>query len=121
IPQSDALAKVYETENMITQADQEDQEILIPMVNKIRSYVNQMDLETVNADLAKIKERLNCLTSLRKIEQQLEGMEQDSFVGGDNGILAKISEARKSIQFEKDDKAQELLQQIQESLGQLIN
>ncbi len=121
IPQSDALAKVYEVENMIAQVDQKDQEILSPMVNKVRSSVTQMDLETVNADLVKIKERLNCLTSLRKIEQQLKGMEQDPDVGDDNGILAKINEARKWIKFESDDKAKELLQQIQESLVQLSN
>ncbi|MFS0520121.1 hypothetical protein ACEYW6_36300 [Nostoc sp. UIC 10607] len=119
IPQSDALAKVYEVENMIAQVDQQDQEILSPMVNKIRNSVSQMDLETVNADLVKIKERLNCLTSLRKIEQQLKGMEQDPDVGGENGLLAKISEARNWIKFENDDKAKELLQQIQESLLQL--
>ncbi|MEH2189960.1 MAG: hypothetical protein V7K64_27895 [Nostoc sp.] len=116
IPQSDALAKVYEVENMIDKVDQKDQEILSPMVNKVRSSVTQMDLETVNADLAKIKERLNCLTSLRKIEQQLEGMEQDPGVGGENGLLAKISEARKSIKFENDDQAKKLLQQIQQSI-----
>ncbi|MFW9259083.1 hypothetical protein [Nostoc sp. CALU 546] len=119
IPQSDALAEVYEVENMIAQVDQQDQEILSPMVNKVRNSVSQMDLETVNADLAKIKERLNCLTSLRKIEQQLKGMEQDPDVGGENGLLAKIGKARNWIKFENDDKAKELLQQIQESLLQL--
>ncbi|MCF2151470.1 hypothetical protein IQ276_034680 [Desmonostoc muscorum LEGE 12446] len=119
IPQSDALAKVYEVENMIAQVDQQDQEILSPMVNKVRNSVSQMDLETVNADLAKIKERLNCLTSLRKIEQQLKGMEQDPDVGGENGLLAKINEARKCIKFENYDKAKELLQQIQESIVKL--
>jgi hypothetical protein len=116
IPQSDALAKVYEVQNMIAQVDQQDQEILSPMVNKIRNSISQMDLETVNADLVKIKERLNCLTSLRKIEQQLEGMEQDPDVGGENGLLAKINEARKWIKFENDDQAKELLQQIQQSI-----
>jgi hypothetical protein len=121
IPQADALAKVYQVENMITQVDQQDQEILSPMVNKVRNSVSQMDLETVKADLVKIKERLNCLTSLRKIEQQLEGMEQDPDVGGDNGILAKITEARKWIKLENDDKAKELLQQIQDSLVNLSN
>ncbi|MEH2356531.1 hypothetical protein [Nostoc sp.] len=121
IPQSDALTKVYEVENMIAQVDQQDQEILSPMVNKVRNSVSQMDLETVNADLVKIKERLNCLTSLRKIEQQLEGMEQDPDVGGDDGILAKINEARKWIKFESDDKAKELLRQIQDSLVKLSN
>jgi hypothetical protein len=104
---------------MIDKVDQKDQEILSPMVNKVRNSVSQMDLETANADLVKIKERLNCLTSLRKIEQQLKGMEQDPDVGGDDGMLAKISEARNWIKFENDDKAKELLQQIQESLLQL--
>ncbi|MDZ8226524.1 hypothetical protein [Nostoc sp. ChiVER01] len=121
IPQSDALAKVYEVENMIAQVDQQDQEILTPMVNKVRNSVSQMDLETVNADLAKIKERLNCLTSLRKIEQQLEGMEQDPAVGGEKGILAKITEARNRIKSENDDQAKELLQQIQDSLVEISN
>ncbi|MBD2198393.1 MULTISPECIES: hypothetical protein [Calothrix] len=119
IPQSDALAEVYKVENTINQADQKDQEILNPMVTKVRSSVKQMDLETANADLVKIKERKNCLDSLRKIEQQLAGMEQDPDVGGENGILAKINEARKSIKFEKDDQAQELLEQIKNSLIKL--
>ncbi|MBD2208102.1 hypothetical protein H6G33_37625 [Calothrix sp. FACHB-1219] len=119
IPQSDALAEVYKVENTINQADQKDQEILNPMVTKVRSSVKQMDLETANADLIKIKERKNCLDSLRKIEQQLAGMEQDPDVGGENGILAKINEARKLIQFEKDDQAQELLEQIESSLVKL--
>lgn len=121
IPQSDALAKVYELENLITQADPQDQEILSPMINQVRSSVNQMNLETVNADLAIIKERFTCLDKLRKIEQQLEGMEQDPDVSGDNGILAKINEARKSIKLGKDNQAQELLQQIQESIIKLNN
>ncbi len=121
IPQSDALAKVYEVENMITEVDQQDQEILSPMVNKVHSSVSQMDLETVNADLVKIKERLNCLTSLRKIEQQLEGMEQDPAVGGEKGILAKITEVRNRIKFENDDQAKELLQQIQKTLVEISN
>ncbi|MBW4617268.1 MAG: hypothetical protein KME21_29395 [Desmonostoc vinosum HA7617-LM4] len=121
IPQADALAKIYETENMITQVDQQDQEILTPMVNKVRNSVTQMDLETVNADLAKIKARRNCLDSLRKIEQQLEGMEQDPDIGGETGLLAKINEARKWIKFENDDKAKELLQQIQDSVAKLNN
>lgn len=121
IPQSDALAKVYETENMIIQVDQQDQKILSPMVNKVRNSVSQMELETVNTDLAKIKERRNCLDSLRKIEQQLKDMEQDPNVGGETGLLAKINEARKWIKFENDDKAKELLQQIQESLVKLSN
>ncbi|BAY60052.1 hypothetical protein NIES22_01090 [Calothrix brevissima NIES-22] len=119
IPQSDALAEVYKVENTIDKADQKDQEILSPMVTKVRSSVKQMDLETANADLVKIKERKNCLDSLRKIEQQLAGMEQDPYVGGENGILAKINEARKSIKFEKDDQAQELLEQIKNSLIKL--
>ncbi|WP_392482776.1 hypothetical protein [Nostoc sp. C110] len=121
IPQSDALAKVYEVENMIAQVDQQDQEILSPMVNKVRNSVSQMDLETVNADLVKIKERLNCLTSLRKIEQQLKGMEQDPDVGGENGLLAKIGKARNLIKLENDEQAKELLQQIQQSIINLSN
>ena len=121
IPQSDALAKVYEVENMIDKVDQQDQEILSAMVNKVRSSVTQMDLETVNTDLAKIKERLNCLTSLRKIEQQLEGMEQDPDVGGEKGILAKITKARNTIKSENDDQAKELLQQMQDSLVEISN
>ncbi|MBD2512511.1 hypothetical protein H6G91_35805 [Nostoc muscorum FACHB-395] len=121
ILQSDALAKVYEVENMIAQVDQQDQEILSPMVNKVRNSVSQMDLETVNADLVKIKERLNCLTSLRKIEQQLEGMEQDPDVGGENGLLAKIGKARNLLKLENDEQAKELLQQIQQSIINLSN
>lgn len=121
IPQSDALAEVYEVQNMIAQVDQQDQEILSPMVNKVRNSVSQMDLETVNADLVKIKERLNCLTSLRKIEQQLKGMEQDPDVGGENGLLAKIGKARNLIKLENDEQAKELLQQIQQSIINLSN
>jgi len=114
IPQSDALAKVYQVEGqIITEADSKDREILTPMVEKVRYSVSQIELQTVTIDLGKIKERLNCLTSLRKIEQQLQGMEQDPDVGGENGVLEKIKAARNLIKFENDDKAKELLQQVQ--------
>lgn len=83
------------------------------MVEKVRYSVSQIELQTVTIDLGKIKERLNCLTSLRKIEQQLQGMEQDPDVGGENGVLEKIKAARNLIKFENDDKAKELLQQVQ--------
>lgn len=114
IPQSDALAKLYQVEGqIIAEADSKDREILTSMVKKVRHSVSQIELETVTTDLGKIKERLNCLTSLRKMEQQLQGMEQDPDVGGENGVLEKIKEARNLIKFENDDKAKELLQQVQ--------
>jgi hypothetical protein len=113
IPQSDALAKLYQVEGQIfAKSDSKDQEILTPMLKKVRDSVSQIELETVTTDLGKIKERSNCLTSLRKMEQQLQGMEQDPDVGGENGVLAKIQEARNLIKFENDDKAKELLQQM---------
>ncbi len=119
IPQSDALGKVYQIEGLIDEADPKDREILTPMVKKVRDSVSQMELETVTADLGKIKERSNSLTSLRKIEQELQGMEQDPDVGGENGVLVKIQEARNLIKFEEDDKAKELQQQIQETITKL--
>ncbi|AFZ01475.1 hypothetical protein [Calothrix sp. PCC 6303] len=113
IPQSDALAKLYQVEGQIfAESDSKDQEILTPMLKKVRDSVSQIELETVTTDLGKIKERSNCLTSLRKMEQQLQGMEQDPDVGGENGVLAKIQEARNLIKFKNDDKAKELLQQM---------
>lgn len=121
IPQSDALGKVYQIEGLIDEADPKDREILTPMVKKVRDCVSQMELETVTADLGKIKERSNSLTSLRKIEQELQGMEQDPDVGGENGVLVQIQQARNLIKFEEDDKAKELQQQIQGTIAKLTN
>ncbi|MEM7578311.1 MAG: hypothetical protein AAF316_00405 [Cyanobacteria bacterium P01_A01_bin.80] len=121
IPQSDALMKVYQLEGKITAATHpQDEEILIPMVKKVRDSVNDMELEEVTADLSKVKQRFNCLNSLRNIEKDIQDMEQDPDVGGEDGVLVKIKQARNWIQSENDDKAKELLQQIQETIARLI-
>ncbi|WP_228043733.1 hypothetical protein [Dolichospermum sp. LEGE 00246] len=90
IPQSDALGKVNELQREIAETDPEDEKILTPMVQQVRKLVYQMDLETVKAELGAIAGRLNCLRSLRTMEQKLTEKKQHPKVGGEKGILQKI-------------------------------
>ncbi len=117
IPQSDALRKVNELEQEIAEADPEDQKILTLMVKEVRKSVYQMDLETVTAKVEAITDRLNCLKRLRTMEQKLEPKKQHPKVGGENGILQKIGEARSLIGLSSDGKgleqAKTLLEEIQ--------
>jgi hypothetical protein len=117
IPQSDALGKVNELEQEIAEADPEDQKILTPMVKEVRKSVYQMDLDTVTAKVEAIADRLNCLKRLRTMEQKLEPKKQHPKVGGENGILQKIAQARSLIGLSSDEKgleqAKTLLEEIQ--------
>lgn len=76
-----------------------------------------MDLETVTAKVEAIADRLNCLQRLRTMEQKLEAKKQHPKVGGENGILQKIAEARSLIGLSSDEKgleqAKTLLEEIQ--------
>ncbi|MEC4894650.1 MAG: hypothetical protein SAL07_14880 [Oscillatoria sp. PMC 1051.18] len=114
IPQAEALGEVNKLELQMSEADPEDCEMLMPMVNQVRQSVYQMDLDGVKAEVDAIAVRLDCLKRLRMMEQKLEPKKQHPKV---KEILLKIAEARSLIGLSSDEKgleqAKALLEEIQ--------
>ncbi|WP_414622789.1 hypothetical protein [Calothrix sp. CCY 0018] len=119
IPQAETLGKVKELEKQVTQADPEDQKTLIPMLSKAEQLVQQMKLETATTEVEKIYARFECLQQLRNIEHKLEPFKTYPQVKGNNGILEKINNTRMQINLSQDEKAKNLLEELQQDIGKL--
>ncbi len=119
IPQAETLGKVKELENIVTQADPEDQKILIPMLSKAEQLVQQMKLEAATAEVEKITACLECLRSLRTIEKKLEPFKTHPDVKGDNGILQKIKDIRMQITLYQDEQVKTSLEKLQQDVAKL--
>ena len=119
IPQAETLGKVKELEKQVTQADEEDQKTLIPMLSKAEQLVQQMKLSAATTEVEKIYARFECLQQLRNIEQKLEPFKTHPQVKGNNGILEKINNTRMQINLSQDEKAKNLLEELQQDIGKL--
>lgn len=119
IPQAEALGKVKELEQQIDKTNEDDQDILTPMVAKAKLLVQQMKLEAATTEVEKISARLDCLQKLRTLEQKLEPIKAHPQVKGDNGILKKISDVRTKIELEQDEQAKLLLEEVQTDVTKL--
>lgn len=117
-PQVDALQKVNEVEILLQDLHPDDRELLLPMLNKVRQSVYQEELETVEARLAAIKDRLSALEKLRAMGSALEDKEQHPKA---QEALAKIELARQRLARQEDAAAAELLKEIGELLAALAN
>ncbi|MEA5596702.1 hypothetical protein [Rivularia sp. UHCC 0363] len=119
IPQAETLGKVKELEKQVTQADQQDQKILKPMLSKAEQLVQGMKLETATKEVDKISARFESLKQLRNIEQKLEPLKAHPQVKGDNGIIQKINNIRMQIDLSQDEQAKTLLEELQQDIGKL--
>jgi hypothetical protein len=119
IPQAETLGKVKELEKQVITADQQDQEILKPMLSKAEQLVQGMKLETATKEVDKISARFDSLKQLRNIEQKLEPLKAHPQVKGDNGIIQKINNIRIQIDLSQDEQAKTLLEELQQDIGKL--
>lgn len=119
IPQAETLGKVKELEKQVTQADQEDQKTLTPMLSKAEKLVQQMKLEAATTEVDKIDARFECLQQLRNIEQKLEPLKPDIEPKEYSKIIQKINNIRMQIGLSQDEQVKVLLEELQQDIGKL--
>ncbi len=107
-PQAEALAKVNDLEVRVQGLHPEDQEILIPMVERLRQAVYQEKLEIVEAQIKAIDSRQKALTKLRNIAKDIVGNQHPNVAL----IQDKIAQTRLLIGQQQDAQASEVLQEI---------
>ncbi|MEL6047992.1 MAG: hypothetical protein GKC09_06050 [Methanosarcinales archaeon] len=108
-PQSKALKYVYRLESDIRKTDPGDQQILLPMIEKVRGEVYKEKLETVQAELKAIEARMQTLKELREIEKNLKTL-------GNNDYVGQIDSIRHKIKMKKDEDAKNDLEGLLKAL-----
>ncbi|MDY6897339.1 MAG: hypothetical protein SWZ49_04580, partial [Cyanobacteriota bacterium] len=117
IPQAETLGKVKELEKQVTQADEEDQEILKPMLSKAENLVYDRKLETATKEVDKTYARFEYLQRLRGIEQKLELLKTDIQPKEYSKIIQKINNIRMQIGLSQDEQVKVLLEGLQQDIG----
>ncbi len=119
IPQAETLGKVKELEKQVTQADEEDQEILKPMLSKAENLVYDRKLETATKEVDKTYARFEYLQRLRGMEQKLELLKTDIQPKEYSKIIQKINNIRMQIGLSQDEQVKVLLEGLQQDIGKL--
>jgi hypothetical protein len=110
------LEAVNKLQARISQAQEEDQKILMPMLDAVRQSVYREKLENLQPALSAIEGRLATLQRLRAIEASLKGKEQHPKA---KQVMDKISETRASLAQGQDDKIDALMTEVKSLLGEL--
>lgn len=113
-PQADRLVEVNRVELRLRSAPDEDRKILEPQLAAVRRKVYQYNFDTVTAELNAIEGRLETLSKLREMENDL----QDETESEEKATaLKKIAEVRRRVANEQH--VSDLVAEIKQALEEL--
>lgn len=114
-PQSDLLWSVHQLEARVAaEAVPADQQVLRPMLDRVRNQVYQMELDAAKAELANIRNRLESFKRLREIDNLLAG--KDPNHPQIRQVQQMIAEARQRLANRQDAQAAEVMARIEAQL-----
>jgi hypothetical protein len=116
-PQANVLQELNELEYEIRSLDPKDQTILAKAIDQARRATYREQFDRAQADIKMIRDRLNVLTKLRTLENQLEQRVEpipDDMV---NQAIEKVQSARNAVIQGEDGNARAGIQQVQQLLN----
>lgn len=114
-PQSDLLLALYQMEARLAE-NAEDQKLLQPMLESVKSQIYSEQLDTAKAELASIQNRWSLLNTLHGLEITIKDDAKDPRV---LPILAAIADARVEIGLKQDQQAAAKVASIQSDIQAL--
>jgi hypothetical protein len=115
-PQSDLLWQLNQLEARIAhEVTPADRDLLLPMIQPVKTQIYQMELEAAKTSLANIRNRLEVLKRIEQVEQFLQGKDPGEQTVAQ--VQDLIAQARQQVEASMDQQAAQTMASIEQALS----